>query len=220
MSSTKKENPNMALWDAVEKSDPSHVKEYNTGTFKGNAIRPIYSIKKATEKWGAMGTTWGAKELEHFIEDGVWFSKIEVWFPNGMVEQWGATKFKYGTKPDAQGQVRTIIDDEAAKKAYTDALTKCLSWLGFSADVHMGRFDDSKYVDELKKEFAPVDEEKKKKDDAAFANYKASLKKSATLEELAAFFKGAWPNIRMLPEDLVVELTKIKDEMKIQLEGK
>ncbi len=46
------------------------------------------------------------------------------------------------------------LDDEAPKKAMTDAMTKAFSHLGMSADVFLGMFDDSKYVESLKKEFA------------------------------------------------------------------
>ena len=46
---------------------------------------------------------------------------------------------KYDDKPD----------HDALKKAGTDALTKCLSYLGFNADIFMGKFDDNKYVAEM-----------------------------------------------------------------------
>ena len=46
------------------------------------------------------------------------------------------------------------LDDEAPKKAMTDAMTKAFSHLGMSADVFLGKFDDSKYVQEVKKEFS------------------------------------------------------------------
>lgn len=208
------QNKNMALWDAVEKTNPAHAKEYNNGTFKGTAIRPLYSIQKATEQWGEMGNKWGAREIEHFIEDGVWFSKIELWHPTGKVEQWGATKFKYATK-----EGRVIIDDEAAKKAFTDAVTKCLSWLGFSADIHMGRFDDSKYVEELKKEFspAPVIKPATPEETEAFKNFKAAIKACESLEHLDAFIAGAKANIARLPEDLKAELRNTITGMKLNL---
>jgi hypothetical protein len=47
------------------------------------------------------------------------------------------------------------IDKDAPKKATTDALTKALSQLGFNADVFLGKFDDNKYVEDMKREFAP-----------------------------------------------------------------
>jgi len=43
-------------------------------------------------------------------------------------------------------------DDEAFKKATSDGITKALSYLGFSADVFMGKWDDNKYVSELRKQ--------------------------------------------------------------------
>lgn len=220
LTDNKKDNPqnkNMALWEAVEKTNPAHAKEYSNGTFKGTAIKPLYSIQKATEQWGEMGNKWGARELEHFIEDGVWFSKIELWHPTGKVEQWGATKFKYQSKDG-----RVIVDDEAAKKAFTDAVTKCLSWLGFSADIHMGRFDDSKYVEELKKEFAPAPVIKKatEEENKLFDNFKKTIKASETIEGLDAFIAAAKGNMAKLPEDLKAELRNVIAETKLNLGGR
>jgi hypothetical protein len=45
------------------------------------------------------------------------------------------------------------IDEDAPKKATTDALTKLLSHLGFSADVFLGLYDDNKYVARLQQQF-------------------------------------------------------------------
>ena len=39
-----------------------------------------------------------------------------------------------------------FTDEEAPKKSLTDALSKAMSWLGFAADIHLGRWDDNKYV--------------------------------------------------------------------------
>ena len=39
-------------------------------------------------------------------------------------------------------------NDEFFKMSMTDALSKALSWLGFGADIYMGRHDGSKYIDE------------------------------------------------------------------------
>ena len=44
------------------------------------------------------------------------------------------------------------VDEDAAKSAVTDALTKCLSYLGFNADVFLGKYDDNKYVQNLRQE--------------------------------------------------------------------
>ena len=49
---------------------------------------------------------------------------------------------------------RYVLDDEAPKKAATDALTKAFSYLGLNADVFLGMFDSNKYVSEMKEKFS------------------------------------------------------------------
>ena len=46
------------------------------------------------------------------------------------------------------------LDEDAPKKAMTDALTKALSHLGIGADVFLGKFDDNRYVAAMEKEFS------------------------------------------------------------------
>ncbi len=48
-------------------------------------------------------------------------------------------------------------DDDAGKKAMTDALTKGLSHLGLSADVFLGLFEDNKYVAKVAAQFKEGD---------------------------------------------------------------
>ena len=216
MSNTK-ENNNMSLWEAVEKTDPKYTKQFDNGNFKGTSTTALYTIKKATAQWGVMGGSWGAVELEHMVIEGIWFSKVQVWHPTGKVEQWGATKFKYETKGSDKYPSRTIIDEEAAKKAYTDALTKCLSYLGFCADIHMGLFDDNKYVAKLKEEFATLPEIKEptKEQDELFKNHKKQIKEFNNLEALSSFWKLEYNNmVDKLPDSYVKELVAKKDEMK------
>jgi hypothetical protein len=169
---------NLSLWLSVWETDPAFTKEFNRGGgFKGTATNPTYMAMRATATFGPIGIGWGVEEVEHFIEghdaisyqsvseDGgptitinvpprkVWFSKVRVWYfhptrgEQGKVEQWGATEF---VGKNSKG---IFIDDEAAKKAITDGMSKCLSLLGFAADIHLGRFDDAKYVAGLRDKF-------------------------------------------------------------------
>ena len=72
-----------------------------------------------------------------------------------------------------QGKGYLKVDDEFAKKVQTNAITKGLSALGFNSDVFEGKFDDNKYVNEMKEKHGtpkpanrtPV----KKKDDKPYA---------------------------------------------------
>ncbi len=150
---------NTELWDRVFATDPSHTSQFmRTGGFKGTAIKPLYLIHKATEIWGPMGSAWGAETIEHVIHKDMVFIKARIWYPGddlksqthvgqykAYVEHWGGDVLIKTTKSGERP------NDEAFKMAFTDAVGKCLSQLGFSADVHMGRFDDSKYVESVKK---------------------------------------------------------------------
>ena len=46
-----------------------------------------------------------------------------------------------------------LPDDEFIKKLETNTISKALSRLGFGADVFLGKFDDSRYIQELNEKF-------------------------------------------------------------------
>jgi hypothetical protein len=74
----------------------------------------------------------------NFIAPGIWFivdADIDLWNYSVKYKSWSK-------------------NNDVHKKVATDALTKALSMLGFSADVFMGLFDDNKYVTEVGAEFA------------------------------------------------------------------
>jgi hypothetical protein len=140
---------NLALWNRLFTTDPAHTKGFQKGGgFSGTAIKPMWAIMRATQEFGPVGKGWGWTEHQHVLAEGGIFTQVSVWYMLDGVRcetgpQWGGTalapKRKDGSAP---------VDDEAFKKSTTDAIMKCLSYLGIGADVHMGRFDDSKYVQE------------------------------------------------------------------------
>jgi hypothetical protein len=152
----------MKLWDSVFATDPAHTKEFaRSGGFKGTAINPLYLIKKATELWGPMGSAWGPEIVSEQIllgapivvnsqvvgHESVHCVQIKLRYPGGTVPAFGQTTFV------GRNSKGTYTDEEAPKKSLTDAIGKALSWLGFSADVHMGLYDDSKYVNDMRAKF-------------------------------------------------------------------
>jgi hypothetical protein len=79
-----------------------------------------------------------------------------------------------------------VVDDDAGKKSVTDGMVKCLSMIGFAGDIFSGRWDDSKYVEQVRGEFEESDRQKARQlwlDATAMA-----LESSDTPEEL----KTAW----------------------------
>lgn len=159
---------NLALWESVEKTDPSYTKNFNRpGGFKGTAMNATWLAQRATELFGPCGIGWGMTVLnEEYVKgapilvDGqvVGFELIHVvhaklWYVHegkrGEIEQFGQTQMS-GRRNDG----KFYTDEEAPKKSLTDATTKCLSMLGFGADIFKGYYDDNKYVAQMREEFA------------------------------------------------------------------
>lgn len=149
---------NLALWNDVQTTDPNYTKKFTrTGGFSGTAINFTHLAKKATEKFGPCGIGWGWTVDDDRIVEGANADKIHVlrvtlWYEwqgkRGQITHFGQTAF---TGRNRSGE---FTDEEAPKKSLTDALSKCLSMLGFAADVHLGLYDDNKYVNDLREEFA------------------------------------------------------------------
>lgn len=150
---------NLSIWNQLGKTDPAHTKSFSrAGGFKGTATRPVYLDMKMTETFGPCGVGWGmgrpSFELVDAGSDKLVFCTVEVWYEQDSVHGvgrgsvWGVG----GDKVLGSNKNGPYSDDEAFKKAYTDAIGNAMKYLGMSADVHMGKFEDSKYVNELKRE--------------------------------------------------------------------
>ena len=150
---------NLAIWEKLGKTDPAQTKAFSrAGGFKGTAIKPVYTEQKMTETFGPCGTGWGFTEPQFQLVPGsdgqvAVYCWLSLWYVDN------------GTRSDpvpGVGGDMVIVkqssglrtDDEAFKKAFTDAIGNAMKHLGMSADVHMGRFDDSKYVQERREEEA------------------------------------------------------------------
>jgi len=171
---------NMKLWDSVCKTDPNHTKAAKIGGLSITAIAPQYQIQEATKQFGPYGVGWGFESIE------LDYSLIETFklvvFKGTFFHPGGKFQIINSSKV-YMDRAEKMIDSDFAKKIETDALTKALSKLGFNADVFMGRYDDTKYVNDMKQEFA----EKPALDDNAKA-WIAAVRKDrsilATIEDL------------------------------------
>lgn len=155
---TKPDPANMELWNAVYMSDPEHVKHVEYGAFKFSTANAMYNVRRMTERFGPCGADWGFEVVDSRIEefaapDGAtdirekcWFVTVKLWYRldgermqgfthsgSAMLLAW--VKEKNGRDAYWSG------DDEALKKATTNALSKCLSMLGFSADLWFDEYN-------------------------------------------------------------------------------
>ena len=191
----------MALWNAVEKTNPAYTKKANIGGMKITAVAPQYQIKNATEQFGPYGIKWGFRNIE-FDYSLVESLKLIV-FKGTFFCPGGECVIGNSCKAFMDRDCK-MVDADFAKKLETDALTKVLSKMGFNADIFMGRYDDTKYVNEMKQEFAP------KKMTNAEAIKKLDTAK--TIDKLVALWNS-------LPIDLkqVEEVIAKKDSLKSNL---
>lgn len=151
---------NMDIWNKLSVTDREHTKEFKrSGGFSGTAIKPMYAIQKMTELFGVCGKGWGYNKPEYQIVDGtdgqkLVYCTVEAWFsepgiPGTLGEAYGQRYYFSGVGGDfivVKQSSGLRSDDEAFKKAFTDALMNAMKHIGMSADVHMGQFDASKYV--------------------------------------------------------------------------
>lgn len=194
---------NMAFWLAAMKTDPARVKPITGKQYKGNSPQPYYLVERMTEAFGMCGIGWGLTILNERMErltetDVLHVALVELWYiqdgKTGRIQQVGQTKAAYHSSKGAM-----VIDEDAPKKSVTDAMTKCMSYLGFAGDIFSGRWDDSKYIEELRDEF----EDKRRQ--AALQTAIDALTAADTLDNLKAVFASYW---QMLPKGHDQEVLK------------
>lgn len=143
---------NMALWDAVSKTNPAHTKRVNQrGGF--TAIAAHSQILEATRQFGPLGIGWGYDAgAPIFPPNGTIIVPVTIWH--------GDRQNSFGPWYGCANMGDNRVDTDAPKKAETDAITKGLSHLGFNADVFLGLFDDNKYIEAVKAEFSEPKEKR------------------------------------------------------------
>jgi hypothetical protein len=189
-------HPNLSLWESVQATDPDYTKSFSrSGGFRGTAINHTYQQKRATQAFGPKGLGWGSKILDEKYAEGapilhpqhgvvgrevIHVVRIELWYvrdgQRGSIEAFGQTTFVGSNKHGV------YTDEEAPKKSLTDAESKALASLGFSADVHLGLFDDSKYVNDLSARVAEAEKPK----GPSLAELTAKVDAASNLDELKA----------------------------------
>lgn len=155
---------NTELWAELEKTDPKYTKPFSRGGgFKGTAINTAYIVRRLTESFGPCGKGWRFVLDDERIEEGHTLKngdRSKVHIVRGhlsyvMGGQWYDTSPQFGqTMLVDENKYGVFTDEEAPKKSITDCIGKCAVLLGVGADVHLGLFDDNKYVNERKAESA------------------------------------------------------------------
>lgn len=146
-----KVNDPMYLWGRVCKTNPAMAKEANNGRFKFTTVDPQYQLECATKIFGPYGDLWG---MRNFV-----VTTLPTDPPSMMLQ----ADFFYPGLDGKEKSFPVVVDmrlkpgDDVCKKLITSARSKALSWLGFNADVFLGKFDDAAYVKDLRIRFDDED---------------------------------------------------------------
>lgn len=147
---------NLAIWEALGKTDPRHTKSFKrAGGFSGTALKPIWVTKMLTAHFGPAGKGWGVNKPDFQVvpagNEILVYCTVSAWHGSPENVLWGVGGDKVQAKRSSGDP---FCDDEAFKKAFTDAVNNAFKSLGVGADIHMGMFEDDKYVTATKAEFA------------------------------------------------------------------
>lgn len=144
------DNPNMRIYDAVRAVPPEAIKPITAGRLKGKSdINPMWRIKVLTEQFGPCGEGWYTEGVRYWtviqeksMEMAVFCElQLHTKGENG----WSAPIYGIGGNTVIAAEKNGLyLDDEAYKKAYTDALSVACKALGIGADVYW-QYDRTKY---------------------------------------------------------------------------
>ena len=156
------DNGNLSIYERVRSVPKEAKKEIEAGRLKGkHDINPMWRIKALTEVFGPAGFGWYTEvvrtwteasesgEMAVFVDINLYVKKDGEWskpiFGNG------GNKLIANEKKYENGQQVYIpyLDDDAYKKAYTDAISVAAKALGVGADVYFEK-DKGKYASQAK----------------------------------------------------------------------
>jgi hypothetical protein len=149
---------NFFIWDQVKNTNPKYTKAFTKfGGKELTTIDPMYQIQVMTGMFGPVGKGWkydvkyNYTDKNVFAEVTIGWTEVEKHKDKSTITSW----HYFGPVSSVQALYKKNggLDDEAPKKAMTDAMTKGFSHLGISADVFLGLFDNNKYVQEMKAKF-------------------------------------------------------------------
>lgn len=151
---------NMTIWNKVKQPPNDALKPIQAGRLKGKTdISPQWRMEVMTELFGPVGIGWNYEIGRLWTEPGAGgevfaFALVSVWFyqdgkPSEKFPGIGGSMLVQGEKAGLHN------NDEAFKMAVTDALSVALKALGVASDIYRGKFDGSKYRDDVPEQEAP-----------------------------------------------------------------
>lgn len=144
----------MIIYEKARSCPQNALKPIQAGRLKGKSdINPMWRIKMLTEIFGAAGFGWYYEITKQWTETGAngeiaAFVNINLYVRmtvDGEVQWSKPIQGNGGSMLVTQERNGLYTDDEAFKKALTDAISVSCKALGFAADVYWNQ-DSTKYT--------------------------------------------------------------------------
>jgi len=140
----------MKHWNSFNQPPVTALKKIEAGRMKGKSdINPQWRYKAMTEEFGTVGVGWkftidkmwtetaANNEVMAFVNVSVFVKEDGQW--SDAIPGTGGSTLIVSEKNGMYN------DDDAFKKATTDALSTAMKLLGVAADIYMGVWDGAKY---------------------------------------------------------------------------
>ena len=147
-----KKTENMKYWNAMRHVPESAKKPIEAGRMRGlTSINPTWQKEKMTEAFGPIGVGWKCRFVREpdtvFNATGEVLVNMSAFVKVRIDEEWTDEIQGFGgCKIFSKERNGLYFDDEAVKKAATNALGNALQYWGVGADVRYENMEDDKYT--------------------------------------------------------------------------
>lgn len=148
---------NTEIWNKMAKPPTTALKTIHAGRLKGMSdINPQWRYRAMTEVFGPCGVGW------KYTIDQIWnvpasedqvfaFARVSLYVK--VDGEWSEPIPGVGGSMLIAKELKGLhSSDEGYKMAVTDALSTACKMIGVAADIYMGRWDGSKYLDDSGKD--------------------------------------------------------------------
>lgn len=151
---------NMELYNAFRTVPKEAIKTIEAGRLKGMSdINPMWRIKVLTEQFGPAGIGWYTEPTRTWLdggEGGVVIANVEIALYIRYNVEWSKPIYGIGgAKFVSKENGGFYTDDDAYKKAYTDAISVACKALGIAADIYYEKDPETKYAPSNKPDAPP-----------------------------------------------------------------
>lgn len=180
---------NLETWNKFNKPPLTALKTIGAGRLKGKSdINPQWRLQAMTEAFGPCGIGWKYTIDKLWTEAGTEgqvcaFAMVSVYIPATTTKDGWADPVPGigGSMLITKEKAGLYTSDEAYKMAVTDALSVAFKALGVAAEIYLGNFDGSKYLNQPKEDAQDIAE--------ITAKYYSECDQNTTVKSLVEWWK-------------------------------